>query len=264
MIARPGHGAPEQSLREALDVMREHDDLAACRSREGKAGRHPHRARHPLREEPRSAESRADDEGARHGAARRPPRARQGAARTSTASRSCSSSTRGKLAASSRSRTSSRPSATRSRSRTSTGRLRVGAAIGPGADRDERAEALVDAGVDVIVVDTAHGHSTGRDRRGAALQRTLPERCRSSPATSPPPRPPRRSSTPAPTRSRSASGRARICTTRVVAGVGVPQITAMLDCARRRRSPRRPDHRRRRHQVLGRRHQGDRRRRVER
>src|SRR5262245_20722979 len=41
------------------------------------------------------------------------------------------------------------------------GRLRVGAAIGPGADCEERAEALVTAGVDVLVVDTAHGHSRG-------------------------------------------------------------------------------------------------------
>src|SRR5208283_5254445 len=41
------------------------------------------------------------------------------------------------------------------------GRLRVGAAIGPGADRRERAAALVHAGVDVLIVDTAHGHSQG-------------------------------------------------------------------------------------------------------
>src|SRR4029450_6402141 len=41
------------------------------------------------------------------------------------------------------------------------GRLRGGAAFGPGKDRDERVDALVSAGVDVIVVDTAHGHSKG-------------------------------------------------------------------------------------------------------
>ena len=41
------------------------------------------------------------------------------------------------------------------------GRLRVGAAVGVGADNEERVEALVAAGVDVIVVDTAHGHSQG-------------------------------------------------------------------------------------------------------
>src|SRR5256885_1672734 len=41
------------------------------------------------------------------------------------------------------------------------GRLRVGAAIGPGPDREERADALVAAGVDVLVIDTAHGHSKG-------------------------------------------------------------------------------------------------------
>ena len=53
-------------------------------------------------------------------------------------------------------------------------------------------------------------------------------------------------------------GPGSICTTRVVAGVGVPQITAVSDCARVGRSPRRPDHRRRRREVLGRRRQGDR------
>jgi IMP dehydrogenase/GMP reductase len=57
-------------------------------------------------------------------------------------------------------------------------------------------------------------------------------------------------------------GPGSICTTRIVAGVGVPQLTAIADCARRRRQGRRrADHRRRRHQVLGRRRQGDRRRR---
>ena len=88
------------------------------------------------------------------------------------------------------------------------GRLRVAAAVGTGADVFDRAKALIDAGVDALVVDTAHGHATSvaetvremRRHRGTA---------RSSPATSPPPRRPRRSSTPAPTPSRSASAPAR-------------------------------------------------------
>ena len=56
------------------------------------------------------------------------------------------------------------------------GRLRVGAAVGVGPDALERAEALVGAGVDVIVVDTAHGHSAGRARDGAADQGRRPGR----------------------------------------------------------------------------------------
>ncbi len=70
-------------------------------------------------------------------------------------------------------------------------RLRVGAAVGVGEGTDERVEALVEAGVDVIVVDTAHGHSQGVLDRCAGSSATSP-RCRSSAATSPPPRPPRR------------------------------------------------------------------------
>ena len=142
------------------------------------------------------------------------------------------------------------------------GRLRVGAAIGVGPDRlDARRRRSSTRASTSIVVDTAHGHSAGVIDAVAEVRRTLARRSRSSPATSPPPRRPRRSSTPAPTPSRSASARARICTTRVVAGVGVPQITAIIDCAARRARARRAHHRRRRHQVLRRHHQGDRRRR---
>ena len=116
------------------------------------------------------------------------------------------------------------------------GRLRVGAAVGVGDDTEERVEALVAAGVDVIVVDTAHGHSQGvLDRvRGS---RSAIRRCRSSAATSPP-------------AARRAAlvdagadgvkvgiGPGSICTTRIVAGVGVPQITRD-----RRTSPRRWRH----------------------
>ena len=53
------------------------------------------------------------------------------------------------------------------------GRLRVGAAVGTGGDTEERVKALVEAGVDVIVVDTAHGHSQRRDRSRALGQRNL-------------------------------------------------------------------------------------------
>ena len=56
-------------------------------------------------------------------------------------------------------------------------------------------------------------------------------------------------------------GPGSICTTRIVTGAGVPQITAIQECARAAARARHPDHRRRRHQVLRRHHQGDRRRR---
>ena len=58
------------------------------------------------------------------------------------------------------------------------GRLRVGAAVGVGEGTEERVEALVKAGVDAIVVDTAHGHSQGRDRARALGQAELPARGR--------------------------------------------------------------------------------------
>jgi IMP dehydrogenase len=106
------------------------------------------------------------------------------------------------------------------------GRLRVGAAIGVGEGSDERAEALVEAGVDVIVVDTAHGHSQSvLDRVGwvrkrfpnvqviggniatAAAARALVDQGADA--------------------VKVCIGPGSICTTRMVAGVGVPQITAI-------------------------------------
>src|SRR3546814_831725 len=56
------------------------------------------------------------------------------------------------------------------------GRLRVGAAVGTGADTDERVSALVEAGVDLIVVDTAHGHSRGVIDRVAAIKKQYGDR----------------------------------------------------------------------------------------
>ena len=79
------------------------------------------------------------------------------------------------------------------------GRLRVGAAIGPGPDRDERADALVAAGVDVIVDRHRARPLEGRHRRRSRREEGATRTCPSSRATSPPPRRPRRSSTRAPT-----------------------------------------------------------------
>jgi IMP dehydrogenase len=111
------------------------------------------------------------------------------------------------------------------------GRLRVGAAIGPGADRDERAEALVAAGADVIVVDTAHGHSKGVLDAVRAVKKRFPnvEVIAGNIATA--------EATEALVDAGADAikvgiGPGSICTTRVVAGVGVPQITAISDCAR--------------------------------
>ncbi len=106
------------------------------------------------------------------------------------------------------------------------GRLRVGAAIGVGEGSEERAEALAEAGVDVIVVDTAHGHSQsvldrvewvkkrfphiqviGGNIATAAAARALTDRGVDA--------------------VKVGIGPGSICTTRIVAGVGVPQITAI-------------------------------------
>ena len=111
------------------------------------------------------------------------------------------------------------------------GRLRVGAAVGPGPDRKERAAALVAAGVDVIVVDTAHGHSKGVIDAVRDTKREHPgiEVVAGNVATA--------EGTVALIEAGADAvkvgiGPGSICTTRVVAGVGVPQITAVSDCAR--------------------------------
>lgn len=110
-------------------------------------------------------------------------------------------------------------------------RLRVGAAVGVGGDSMERIEALAQAGVDVIVIDTAHGHSKGvidAIRRVKEFDRSL-QVVAGNVATG------------EATRAlieagadgvKVGIGPGSICTTRVVAGIGVPQITAITDCAR--------------------------------
>ncbi|MBX3313367.1 MAG: IMP dehydrogenase [Actinobacteria bacterium] len=110
------------------------------------------------------------------------------------------------------------------------GRLRVGAAVGTGPDAFERAAALVDVGVDLLVVDTAHGHSAGVvDIVGKIV------------AEFPVPIIAGNVATYDGTRALLDAGAAgvkvgvgpgSICTTRVVAGVGVPQLTAIADAAR--------------------------------
>jgi IMP dehydrogenase len=111
----------------------------------------------------------------------------------------------------------------------SQGRLRVGAAVGVGADAFERAQALVEAGVDLLVVDTAHGHSLSVLQTVERIKRAHSiEIMAGNVATG--------SATTALIEAGADAvkvgvGPGSICTTRVVAGVGVPQITAVLDCA---------------------------------
>ena len=110
------------------------------------------------------------------------------------------------------------------------GRLRVGAAVGVGPDAVERAQALIDSGVDVLVVDTAHGHSravvemvarvaglsgefevvAGNIATGEAAEALIDAGADAV---------------------KVGIGLGLICTTRVVAGVGVPQVTAIFDVA---------------------------------
>ncbi|GEL12792.1 inosine-5-monophosphate dehydrogenase [Lapidilactobacillus concavus DSM 17758] len=110
------------------------------------------------------------------------------------------------------------------------GRLLVAAAVGVTSDTFERAQALFDAGVDAIVIDTAHGHSAGVLRKISEIRASFPDRTLIAGNVA--------------TASGTAAlfdagvdivkvgiGPGSICTTRIVAGVGVPQITAVYDAA---------------------------------
>ncbi len=110
------------------------------------------------------------------------------------------------------------------------GRLRVGAAVGVGDDMWDRVEALVGAGADIVVVDTAHGHSNMVVTAVKEIREKFPdlELMAGNVAT--------REGTAALIEAGADAvkvgvGPGSICTTRVVAGVGVPQMTAIMDCA---------------------------------
>jgi IMP dehydrogenase len=109
------------------------------------------------------------------------------------------------------------------------GRLRVGAAIGVGPDREERTAALKQAGVDTLCIDTAHGHSQNVIEALRATKREFPEIdvVAGSVATAEGARALIDAGADA---LRVGMGPGSICTTRMVAGVGVPQITAIMDC----------------------------------
>jgi IMP dehydrogenase len=113
-------------------------------------------------------------------------------------------------------------------SRDDHGRLRVGAAVGVGAGTDERVAALVNAGVDVVVVDTAHGHSQGVLDRVAWVKKEFPgvQVIGGNIATASAARALLEAGVDA---VKVGIGPGSICTTRIVSGVGVPQITAVAD-----------------------------------
>jgi len=108
------------------------------------------------------------------------------------------------------------------------GRLRVAAAVGVGADGLRRAESLLDAGCDVIVIDTAHGHSRGVLQAVSAVKRlsNYTQVIAGNVATADGAKALIDSGADG---VKVGIGPGSICTTRVVAGVGVPQLTAILD-----------------------------------
>ncbi|NCV54916.1 MAG: IMP dehydrogenase [Betaproteobacteria bacterium] len=110
------------------------------------------------------------------------------------------------------------------------GKLRVGAALGTGPDSDERAERLVAAGVDLIVVDTAHGHSQGVIDQVRRVKTAYPDVdvVGGNIATGEAARALLHAGADA---VKVGIGPGSICTTRIVAGVGVPQISAIADVA---------------------------------
>lgn len=110
------------------------------------------------------------------------------------------------------------------------GRLRVGAAVGVGEGTEERVDALVQAGVDVIVVDTAHGHSQGVLNRVAWVKKTYPDIqiIGGNIATAQAALDLVKAGADG---VKVGIGPGSICTTRIVAGVGVPQITAVSNVA---------------------------------
>ena len=110
------------------------------------------------------------------------------------------------------------------------GRLLVAASVGTGADTFERVEALVNAGVDALVIDTAHGHSMGVVKKVKEIREKYPDldiiagNVVTAEAT-------RTLFEAGADVVKVGVGPGSICTTRVVAGVGIPQITAVYDCA---------------------------------
>jgi IMP dehydrogenase len=111
------------------------------------------------------------------------------------------------------------------------GRLRVAAAVGPGKDLEARCEALVNAEVDALVIDTAHGHHVGVLQAVSLVKKRWPKidvvagNVATAEAT-------RDLINAGADGVKVGIGPGSICTTRVIAGIGVPQVTAVLECAK--------------------------------
>jgi IMP dehydrogenase len=110
------------------------------------------------------------------------------------------------------------------------GRLRVGAAVGIASDTMDRVKALVDAAVDIVVIDTAHGHSFGVLEMVRKVKKQFPDLqvVAGNVATAAAVEDLIKAGADA---VKVGIGPGSICTTRVVTGVGVPQVTAIMDCA---------------------------------
>ena len=111
------------------------------------------------------------------------------------------------------------------------GRLRVGAAVGTGQDTDERVAALVEAGVDVIVVDTAHGHSKGVLDRVSQIKKQYGDDLQVIGGNIATGEAALALVDAGADAVKVGIGPGSICTTRIVAGVGVPQISAVMAVA---------------------------------
>lgn len=111
------------------------------------------------------------------------------------------------------------------------GRLRVGAAVGVSDDRDERLQALIKAGVDVISIDTAHGHSRKVIESVMEIKKMFPkiQLVAGNIATAEAAEALIKAGADA---IKVGIGPGSICTTRIVAGIGVPQITAIIECCK--------------------------------
>ena len=266
MVVDPVTVAPEQKLAAGARADAAPRDLRAAGGRRRRpAGRHPHQPRHALRAQPRPAGQRDDDQAARHrrrghdagggqGAAAQEPHREAAGRSTATA---CSR-------ASSPSRTSRRPQQHPNAAKDELGRLRVGAAVGVGR-RSRRARRRAAQGGLRRHLHRHRARPLARRPRGGAptCARNFPKAqiIAGNVATGEGALALIKAGADA---VKVGIGPGSICTTRVVAGVGVPQITAIADCAKALASTNVDHHRRRRHQVLGRRRQGDRRRRAHR
>ena len=235
MVVNPITMTPDQTLAEALELMKAQPHQRHSDRREvGQARRHPHQPRRALRREPAAAGQRADDpRQSRDRADRHHRGGRARASSTNGGSRSCWWSTSdnhcvGLITVKDIEKSVAAPLATKD----AEGRLRVAAATTVGDAGFARSEALIDAGCDCIVIDTAHGHNTDVARSVERVKNAVQlgpghrRQCRDRRCGQGAGR------MPAPTRSRSGIGPGSICTTRIVAGVGVPQLTAVMEAAR--------------------------------